>query len=231
MDRNDVLKLAVQVWKNKTNLVAELDAEDGRYVIKWFGWRFWIHKWLSPSFAGRALTSWDIALRLKSLGVPTPEPVYLYCCRRRGIIRENFMVTRAISEHQTMRRLLKNDTPEETKNTVVRNLAKMLSRMHDAGISHGDLTTANMLIGRDYQVYLVDLNRAKIYKKLSRSTRLNDLKRLQFGTGDSKLSDALISLFFEVYSDTIQGSSWEQAYRKARGRLLAYRSIKKSIRC
>ena len=86
-----------------------------------------------------------------------------------------------------------------------------------------------MLIGTDYQVYLIDLNRAKIARKLSRSARLDDLKKLYFGTGDREFSDSLESLFFEVYADPIEGPAWQPAYHKARAKLLAYRKLKRSV--
>ncbi|MEE9466398.1 MAG: lipopolysaccharide kinase InaA family protein, partial [Candidatus Neomarinimicrobiota bacterium] len=198
MDRQRLAALAQQAYKQKINLVCRVDSAKGPVVVKWFGWRRPGHYLLSPLFAGRAVTSWRIARTMSDLGVRTPEPLFVYSQRVRGLIRENIFICRAIHPHQTLRVYLQSNAPQADKLAAVIDLAGSIARLHTGGIIHRDLTTANFLVGDNAQVYIVDLNRARRLGRLSRQIRLEDLARLNFATGDD-LETELTTAFFEEY--------------------------------
>jgi TP53 regulating kinase and related kinases len=48
-----------------------------------------------------------------------------------------------------------NNYPEKKQIEVMKNLAKEVSKMHDLGIIHGDLTTSNVIL-KENKVYIID---------------------------------------------------------------------------
>lgn len=232
LDRDALNELADEVYDTKPNLVARLSTKHGPVVVKWFGWRHPIHYYLSISFKSRAQTSWDIAHKLLSCGARTPEPLFVYTKRRRGFIKENIIITRAINPHQTVRRLLKTEVQKEIKVKAISDLALSISRMHNAGIFHRDITTGNFLVNEIGDVYIVDLNRAKCFKKLSVKQRLHDLKKLYFKQfGDLEFSQKLLHQFFDVYErESSVYCNWVLEYSSYRKKLLWRRRTKRYLR-
>ncbi len=228
LDRNRLAQLARQVYKQKTNLVCLVDSDRGPTVVKWFGWRHPGHYLLSPTFPGRAVTSWRIAGAMRALGARTPEPLFVYSRRSFGLIQENIFVCRAIHPHQTLRSFLQSDAPGELKLAAVTDLAGSIARLHSGCIVHRDLTTANLLVTDSAEVYLVDLNRAQQVGRLSRHRRLQDLARLNFHTGDDS---RLVEAFFGEYRSTGSAASdWVADYKQARDRLLNRKARKRRLR-
>ncbi len=232
LDRDALNELADEVYDTKPNLVARLSTKLGPVVVKWFGWRHPIHYYLSISFKSRAQTSWDIAHKLISCGARTPEPLFVYTKRQQGFIKENITITRAIHTHQTVRRLLKTDVQKKIKVKTISDLALSISRMHNAGILHRDLTTGNFLVNEIGDVYIVDLNRAKCFKKLSVKQRLHDLKKLYFKQSeDLEFNQKLLHQFFDIYErESSVSSNWVQEYSAYRKRLLRRRRAKRYLR-
>ncbi len=230
LDRKRLAKLARQVYKQRTNLVCRVDTDRGPAVVKWFGWRHPGHYLLSPTFPGRAVTSWRIAWALRALGARTPEPLFVYSRRLRGLIQENIFICRAIHPHQTLRSFLESNAPLDQKLAAVTDLAGSIARLHSGSVLHRDLTTANFLVTSNAEVYLVDLNRAQQVDRMSRRQRLQDLARLNFHTGDD-LESRLVEAFFGEYSSTdTAATDWVADYRRARGRLLNRKARKRRLR-
>ncbi len=230
LDKNRLAELAGQVYKHKTNLVCLVESDRGPTVVKWFGWRHSGHYLLSPTFPGRAVTSWRIARAMRALGARTPEPLFVYSRRRRGLIRENIFICRAIDPHQTLRSFLRSSAPADQKLAVVADLAGSIARLHSGSILHRDLTTANLLVTSDAEVYIVDLNRAQQVDRLSRRQQVQDLARLNFHSGDD-LESRLVEAFFDEYCEPdTAASDWVSDYRQARGRLLSRKARKRRLR-
>lgn len=230
LDRKRLAQLASQVYKQRTNLVCRVDTDQGPTVVKWFGWRHPGHYLLSPTFPGRAVTSWRIARAIRALGARTPEPLFVYSRRLFGLIQENIFVCRAIHPHQTLRSFLQSGATSDQKLAAVTDLAGSIAGLHGGCILHRDLTTANLLVTASTEVYLVDLNRAQQVDRLSRRQRLQDLARLNFHSGDD-LESLLVEAFFDEYCEPDSAASdWVSDYRQARGRLLSRKARKRRLR-
>ncbi|MCH7938359.1 MAG: protein kinase [Candidatus Marinimicrobia bacterium] len=230
LDRKRLAELASQVYDQRTNLVCRVDTDRGPTVVKWFGWRHPGHYLLSPTFPGRAVTSWRIARAISALGARTPEPLFVYSRRSFGLIQENIYVCRAIHPHQTLRAFLQSDAPRDQKLAAVTDLAGSIARLHAGHILHRDLTTANLLVTATAEVYIIDLNRGQQVDRLSRHRRLQDLARLNFHTGDD-LESQLVAAFFGEYSSGDRAAAdWVSDYRQARGRLLNRKAGKRRLR-
>jgi tRNA A-37 threonylcarbamoyl transferase component Bud32 len=229
LDRQKTQARAVEVYDTQPNLVARLSTGSGDYVIKWFGWRHPIHDYLSPSFPSRAEATWTIAQALLRAGCRTPTPILVYTRRRRGRIRENFILMQAVHPHQTLRTLLKNEPDPERLTAVITDLAQSLARMHTAGIRHRDLTTGNFLVDTANAVYIVDLNRAQLLPALTHSHRCRDLARIRLVTGYPDRDRIVQEAFFHRYAE-LSGISEEQirtGYADQRRRLLQRRRRKR----
>lgn len=219
-------------YKHPTNLLTRIDTDTGPVVLKHFGWRSPIHFYLSPTFHGRATTSWAIARQLQSMGARTPEPLYLYSRRTKGFIYENFFITAAIHPHQILRNfLLDAARTDDHKLAVIADLAVSIARMHNGGIIHHDLTTANFLIDEQQHVHIIDLNRAKVYPRPSTAMLYADLARLNFGSTDGRLDEVIRERFFMVYGEEMGGNHrWVDTYIEARARLIKARMRKARLR-
>ncbi|MFQ6674845.1 MAG: lipopolysaccharide kinase InaA family protein [Fidelibacterota bacterium] len=230
-DRETLASRADEIYDTRPNLVARLQAADFPVVIKWFGWRHPIHQGLSPTFASRAYMSWAVAHALQDLGARTPEPLYVFTRRRRGVIHENFFITRAVHPHTRLRTLLVSGAHEEFMANAVTDLAKSVVRIHRGGIFHRDLTAGNFLVAETGLTFIVDLNRARRYKKLSTHQILTDLAKVNFKAGDRELEEQLTRQFFQVYQqETGMSRSLLDGYRDYRRSFLRQRRLGKKLR-
>lgn len=229
--RETVALRAEHVYKTRPNLVARLPSDQGPIVVKWFGWRHPVHSALSPTFLSRAHASWATAQAVKKAQARTPEPLWVLTRRSRGFIKDNFFITRAIHPHTRLRPLLTSDTSDTFLRTAIKDLAGSIARMHNRGIVHRDLTTANFLVDEKGRVFIVDLNRAKQLKMLSPHHRLIDLARLNFKTNTVALTEDLAHLFFDVYrQESGLKTALLEPYREYRKRLLMRKRMKKRVR-
>ena len=72
--------------------------------------------------------------------------------------------------------------------------SRLIADMHSAGIYHRDLKASNILIRRDGEMVLADLDGAQIKSSLSRTQRVRDLAR--FLSSLVPLANAADRLFF-----------------------------------
>ena len=219
-----------KVFDTNPNFVCEVPSLSGNYVVKWFGWRSPFHYYLSPFIKSRAQVSWDIANAMKDSGVGTPNTVFMCTFREKGYIKENVFITTAIHNHQTLRAWLRSYPDEDNVKIVLSKLADNLSRMHNAGIFHNDLTIGNILLDDELEIYLVDLNRGEqIAPKTNKC--LKDLSKLFFGPAEKNELDNRISFFFKEYGKYIQFNlDWESGYQKERAKRDKIKKIKRRIK-
>jgi len=222
---------ADKIYDTLPNLVVQLSSDKGPIVVKWFGWRHPMHYPLSPTFPSRAFASWIVAHTLQHAKTRTPKPLYVYTRRYRGLIKENFFITEAIHPHTRLRKVLISETPETFLNASIKDLALSIARMHKQGIFHRDLTTGNFLVNEMGEVFIVDLNRTQLLRKLSTHQRLIDLAKLFFNTEKPELTNRLTHLFFTTYEEESKlGLNLFEQYSEYRNRLLRRRRIKKGLR-
>ncbi|MEM2874533.1 MAG: KEOPS complex kinase/ATPase Bud32 [Candidatus Hadarchaeales archaeon] len=125
----------------------------------------------------------------KKAGVSTP-PVYL-------VDRRSTSIVMRFIEGEQIKRML-NKTSRRKRREICLTIGKLVGRLHRAGIVHGDLTTSNMILGRDGRIYLVDFGLGEYDRSTeARGVDLHLLKR------------ALQSVHFriadEVYRDVLSG--------------------------
>jgi Lipopolysaccharide kinase (Kdo/WaaP) family len=178
-------------WGRNYLYSLELETEAGPLdvVVKQFrnqGWRARLRRRVEGS---KAEKSWRVARYFHDHLVPTPEPLLLiesdtadgpslFVSRRvRGGFESRYFF-RALNAGREREKF-----PEVDVDDLLVTLAHCLRDMHAAGIWHRDVSVGNLLVayrnGGRPDVYIVDLNRARIGRPLGVQRRTRDLCRLR----------------------------------------------------
>ncbi|MDX1500873.1 MAG: lipopolysaccharide kinase InaA family protein [Thermoanaerobaculia bacterium] len=189
-------------------------------VVKQFrneGWRARLRRRWRES---RAATSWRVACRLADAGVATPAPLLLIESKRPA--GPSFFVSREldsfVESRYLFRALERGDAgrrfPRLDPAKVFAAMGRLVRRMHDAGVWHRDLSIGNLLVvpgatrEEEPEIWVIDLNRARLDRRLGELARLQDLCRLPirtaahreaflgayWGDGANRVRDALFVL-------------------------------------
>ena len=131
---------------------------------------------------------WTVANGLILRHIPTPLPICFLEQRKGGFLIKSYFITQKIDSSLPLHTLIQerflNAQMEATKNkhALIRKTAHVIRTMHDQGVCHGDLKSANVLVekkeGQDDKIYLVDLDSTRIKTRLERKDRIGDLARL-----------------------------------------------------
>ena len=180
------------------------DRGDIEVVVKQFRNQGLRRRWERRFKGSKAARSWRAALAVAGAGVATPEPlVWIESRQPEG---PSFFVSRRLDDFLEARyyfRALEAGNEEESypdldPGRVITQIARAIRRLHDAGIWHRDLSIGNVLLvgirdeGPD-QVFVIDLNRARVTSRLTTSQRTRDLCRLRIFRPD------LQERFLEAY--------------------------------
>lgn len=137
-------------------------------------------EWLKANFLGtKARTEWRILNAARERGLPVVDPVAYGERRRAGFLRESVLLTRRVDASMTLREALFSSEVPFPRRRVIRQLAEVISEMHDRGIHHRDLHPGNFLIHRDNAgtlgIAILDLHRARAGAPLSWRRRISSL--------------------------------------------------------
>jgi TP53 regulating kinase-like protein len=145
-------------------------AEGGRVVVKQRVVKRYRIKNLDEKLR-RARTSLEAKLLAdaKRAGVPTPA-IYEVDLKGARIVME-------FIEGIQVKRALNDQSPEDRKRLCYL-IGTLIAKLHRAGMVHGDLTTSNMIIGRDGRLYFVDFGLGEYNPSVeARGVDLHLLKR------------------------------------------------------
>lgn len=113
-------------------------------------------------------------------------------------------LTLGITDYVKASELFKNFTPDDRKRklSLIRRIAFMAGRMHAAGFAHQDFYLVHLFVRPDEndRIYLIDLQRLLIRRKLSRRLRVKDLGQLLF-SARPELTKTDIRRFWKYYCD------------------------------
>lgn len=132
-----------------------------------------------PSRARRAFVK---AFLLQQYSIPTATPIAAgetRCCRW---LKESYLISEEILQAKTLWELRNVAASRHQARILMRALAKMLARLHDAGFSHSDPNIANFLVcGHPYpspQLLMIDLDGIKQCRRVSPRVAAKHLYRL-----------------------------------------------------
>lgn len=134
----------------------------------------------------KARTEYQSALVVAARGIPTIQPLALgeqQCWWGTG---ESYLITRAIEDTQPLNHFLAGTLPSlpPTRRTRVRQrlsaeLGTLVARIHDAGILHNDLHSANLLVRLSdddrVSLFVIDLNSLRVGPSLDWDTSRKNL--------------------------------------------------------
>lgn len=141
----------------------------------------------------KAQREWNKSHELIKHHLLTAEPVAMGEKRHFGILKDCYIISKAIPNAVPVRELLLATQQSSSgynpsqNNTLVKNLISYVKTMHDCGIYHGELHAENILVDLNNTTvfYLLDLGRTQFTKKLPLSWRIKELSRLIYSIVDT----------------------------------------------
>lgn len=145
-------------------------------VVKQFAVpRFWKGLWYGLFGKSKARRSYEYALRMEGL---TPKPIAYREVRICGVLRESWYACAASECQHTFNELI--GAPNYTnRKEILEAIGRFTAMLHQRGILHQDYSGGNILFNEDgSKVEVIDLNRIRFCKHLSREERLRNFERL-----------------------------------------------------
>jgi len=133
--------------------------------------------------SSRAMRTWRLTNALLVRGIPCPTPLAVVEERRMRVLLRSYLVSEKIEAAVTLRDFLAGaaERPDsQDRALLTRSLAATLRRMHDAGFSHRDLKTTNIMIqaANGVHPYILDLDGMRRLGTVGETRRQKDLARL-----------------------------------------------------
>jgi tRNA A-37 threonylcarbamoyl transferase component Bud32 len=182
-----IVKQAVKERSTVRLTLKDSRGEIGAYLKRYRSPAFkaWIVSLFKFSFPKSAMDEWKNILAFHAMGLPTMIPLSV------GLKKDSFLLTREIEgveplEHYLPRHLsppLTSHTIKE-KRDLIRELAKLVRRMHLSGLNHRDLYLCHILVKKGqrnkWNIYFADLHRVDRRKKVGFRWRVKDLAALNY---------------------------------------------------
>jgi len=126
-------------------------------VIKWRFPKPYMPPELDAEFRRiRTLIEFKSLTKAREIGVPVPKPMLLF--EDEGVLIMEFI------EGSILRSIV-DTLAEDELCRICRLVGLYAGKLHSVGISHGDLTTSNVIVGSDGNVYLIDFGLANLGSK------------------------------------------------------------------
>jgi len=122
----------------------------------------------------RARRSFRRAYHLELVGITAPRPLAFADRKKAGLPACGYLVTEEVPEARTLASILEEKGTVDRR-SVVRNLARVIARLHDEGFSAADLNATSFVIGPDSTPFLIDGDRLDFRDRISESAAARDL--------------------------------------------------------
>ena len=147
------------------------------------------------SWPKSARNEWRAILRFHEIGLPTMVPVAEGEKRNSlGIVTQSFIVTKEIKgayrfDGYLAKWLRKNLSRKEIqeKRDLIEQVALLTRKMHAMGLNHRDYYLCHIFIrtmggNEDFEIFIIDLHRVDIRKRVGRRWIVKDLAALHFSS-------------------------------------------------
>lgn len=227
-----VFALDGEVFRNiKNRKTIRFTIRDQNYFVKihrGVGWReIWKNLFQFKRPVLGAVNEYLAIRKLESLHLDT-----MTCCAfaERGwnpAKRESFLITEELTDKISLEdftRNWRNDPPsEELKHHLINALADVCAKMHFAGLNHRDCYLCHFLLdrksfeNRQIRLFVLDLHRAEIRKKIPRRLQVKDVAGIFFSSMDIGLNQRDALRFIVRYSryGTLDRSFWQSVVKTA----------------
>jgi heptose I phosphotransferase len=131
------------------------------------------------SFSSPAAREWSVLRRLARLAVPAPQPAACFEERDGRRVLRAALVTVGLPAEISLQRVIREQPlPPARRQHFAHELGRLLRAMHDGGVNHRDFYLVHIRVGDDDRLYVTDLNRADIRKRVTRRWRVKDVGAL-----------------------------------------------------
>lgn len=161
----------------------------------------------------KAQKAWKFGRRLVKLGINTAFPIAFFRRLRFGLPTAYVLIMTGIPDsiklrHHIDTHLQPVKVASEQKIKLIKKTARLLGRLHMAGIYHGDFTSHNIIVQilpppEYYRVYLIDLDAIDSMYWISSRRRIKNLDEIGRNVLDLRLfSTADRARFLKTYLET-----------------------------
>ena len=145
-----------------------------------------------------AATEWRAIEKLGELGIPTTPPVAYGVRGLNPAKKQSFLLTEDLGDIISLETLCaqwREFPPDPSfKRKLLIEVARLVRRLHDGGMNHRDLyichiclDSAKLARGEIY-LYLIDLHRVGIRRRIRRSDRMKDIAAMYFSSMEAGLT-------------------------------------------
>jgi 3-deoxy-D-manno-octulosonic acid kinase len=107
----------------------------------------------------RARREFELLGMVRTLGINVPQPIAYADCG--GLLYQNWLVTRAISQSVSLARLSRQD--ENRASRAMKSVTEQIFTLIQNNILHVDLHPGNVVVDNSGKVYLLDFDKGRIY--------------------------------------------------------------------
>lgn len=146
--------------------------------------------------ASKARRSFEYAEHLQKAEVGTPAPIAYVEVKSNWRLVQSYYISECVDYDCLIRDALALKTEEDK--AMVKAFARFSYELHEKGIEHLDFSTGNILIrknanARDYEFFLVDINRMR-FRQLNTKQRLHNFMRISE-------APEVVAILAEVYAE------------------------------
>lgn len=179
-----------------------------------------------------AMTEWRAIQRLGQIGISTTPAVACGCRGINPAHLQSFIITEDLGDITSLETLCapwKNTPPDiRFKRRLIAAVADLARRFHDHGLNHRDFYLChfcldNQKLSKDeLEIYLIDLHRVGIRRKIPTAARMKDIAALYFSAMDIGLTRNDYLRFLRRYRGDLRKTLkqdqafWQQVQSRAR---------------
>ena len=157
-----------------------------------------------------AENEWKALMRLKALGLNTLAPVAMGVRGLNPALQQSFIITEELRDTVSLEWLATQALPVFIKRALIVTLANVMRIMHEGGVNHRDCYLCHFrlympkgIAALDAQhliLYVIDLHRAQIRKKVPMRWRVKDIAGLVFSSKVLELTRGDKMRFIAAYT-------------------------------
>ncbi len=216
------------IKRNSVRTVFRVPMKESVVFLKRYHVRTFFDRMKYLVVPSRAMTEWLAARTMTAAGLPTIHAVMMGEKRSGRILLDGTLATIEIPDANDLVPVLhwrlREPGLKAARRRLLRDLAELIRRFHDAGFVHNDLHSGNILVTGEPEtakLHLIDLHTVKIVAKTSRRSRIANLSKMLHSlvTGTTRSERRRILSEYEG-DDPVLGDI-ETVSRKIFGRIYA----------
>lgn len=167
---------ATRLYKNSPNVTVAAVAGSRPLVVRRMNYGKLRHRLKDFLRASRARRAFERGLRLEQAGLPTPRVLAVAELRRFRWPVAAYLISDEVPGAQTLARAVRAGRVDPRR--LTERLASVIARLHDSGFVHRDLKPSNVLLDRDLNPWLIDMDGLRFVGSVSERDVVRDLRVL-----------------------------------------------------